>query len=339
MNKRIAPLGIGLAAMALSLNAAADPATLEQDHAAILGMSGGYAVDFNFEEIITLPRAEEASEPHHSQAHELVLVLEDRPGFISMQHLLVVGEPGSQDVVKHWRQDWEYEPATVLEYQGGNEWAWRKLSRKERAGAWSQTVYQVADTPRYSGVAPWHHQDGYSWWESKAARPLPRRESKRKDYDLLDGLNRHGVSSTGWTHEQDNAKVVLEDGQPVVLGRERGFNTYTKDPDFDFAVATTYWDGTKAFWAETRDAWAKVMDENDRLYIAPRGDGLQLFTRVFNLANDYSEDKVDDAGVREKLGAIIGEHVKHGKAADAAGQEDLVLAKQADKAEAIASAK
>jgi len=335
MKQSIASIGVGVAAAAFALGAAAD---VERDRAAILGMAGGFAVSFNFEEIITLDRAEKASEPHNSNAHELVVVVEDRPEFISLQHLLVVGEPGAQDVVKHWRQDWEYEPAKVLEYQGGNVWEWRKLSRKEREGQWVQTVFQVADTPRYSGVAAWHHQDGYSVWESKAARPLPRRESDRKDYDMLDGINRHGVTAAGWTHEQDNGKIVLENGAPVVLGRERGFNTYTKVPDFDFAVATDYWNATASFWADARAAWAEATAAEKRFYIAPREDGLQLFTRVFNLANEFSEQKLAADAVRGQLDAIVAEHLKHGKEADAAGAGDLAIAKRAAATETTASA-
>ena len=40
-----------------------------------------------------------------SAATELVTLLENAPGRVSLQHVLVVGT----SVVKHWRQDWSFE--------------------------------------------------------------------------------------------------------------------------------------------------------------------------------------------------------------------------------------
>src|SRR5690606_1890905 len=59
----------------------------EQDREAILAMAGGYTVNFNFEETLQLDPNATPSEEHHSDGHELVLVLADEPGFISLQHL------------------------------------------------------------------------------------------------------------------------------------------------------------------------------------------------------------------------------------------------------------
>ena len=42
-------------------------------------------------------------------------------------------------------------------------------------------------------------------------RPLPRRESSvRDDYDVLIGHNRHTIVPSGWVHEEENYKVVLD---------------------------------------------------------------------------------------------------------------------------------
>ena len=39
---------------------------------------------------------------------------------------------------------------------------------------------------------------------------------------MIDAVNRHTVTAWGWTHEQDNSKVVLRDGTPRELVREHG---------------------------------------------------------------------------------------------------------------------
>ena len=76
----------------------------------------------------------------------------------------------------------------------------RAVPRAERRGAWSQTVYQVDDSPRYGSLGRWVHSDEASIWEGGDAwRPLPRREhSVRSDYQVLAGRNRHTILPTGW---------------------------------------------------------------------------------------------------------------------------------------------
>src|SRR3546814_951309 len=48
-----------------------------------------------------------------------------------------------------------------------------------------------------------------TWTSDLTARPLPRREyTKRDDYNVLIGINRHTITPNGWTHEQFNTKVL-----------------------------------------------------------------------------------------------------------------------------------
>ena len=54
----------------------------------------------------------------------------------------------------------------MLAFQGHDDWIVEAVPASEAAGAWSQTVYQVDDSPRYAAVAPWTHDaDGVSTWE------------------------------------------------------------------------------------------------------------------------------------------------------------------------------
>src|SRR5690606_5653234 len=111
-----------------------------------------------------------------------------------------------------WRQIWTYEDTRVTEFRGLNRWKTRHLSPEEARGTWTQMVTNVDNSPRYEGWGKWEHANGVSSWTSAPTnRPLPRREySKRKDYDVLIGVNRHVLTPAGWAHEQDNTKLDLD---------------------------------------------------------------------------------------------------------------------------------
>ncbi|MEO0549647.1 MAG: DUF6607 family protein, partial [Pseudomonadota bacterium] len=193
----------------------------EQDRESILSMTGDYKVTFDFTETVSFVEGYELKEPKLSGGHESVRVVEDRGDYISLQHLLVVGPDDSPFVVKHWRQDWQYEPERVLMFVGGNAWEWRDVPEAERKGAWSQTVYQVDDAPRYGALATWTYNDGLAEWTPPHEwRPLPRRDmTTRDDYHAVNAVNRHVITPWGWVHEQDNSKLMLN-GEPQTLVRE-----------------------------------------------------------------------------------------------------------------------
>ncbi|MEL7453659.1 MAG: DUF6607 family protein, partial [Pseudomonadota bacterium] len=132
----------------------------EADRTAILAMEGNFKVSFDFIETVSFVDDYEPKDPYESGAHEVVRVIEDRGDFISLQHILVVGGPDQKFPVKHWRQDWQYEPEEVLVFIGGNAWEIKDVPEAERAGKWSQTVYQVDDSPRYGAVGGWSHVNG-----------------------------------------------------------------------------------------------------------------------------------------------------------------------------------
>lgn len=265
-------------------------AAFDLDRKAILAMAGKYRVTFDFRETVTLDPNAAPSKPDQTEGHELVLVLEDRGGFISLQHLLVVG--GEKPVVvKHWRQDWQYEDAVVYEFAGRMTWEPRRLDPEAVRGTWSQSVYQVDDSPRYEGYGTWRHVGGYSYWESNETwRPLPRREhTVRKDYDVLVGRNRHAITPAGWTHEQDNYKLVLRDGERRIIAREQGLNTYARDGSFDFAAAQAYWDKTAPFWKDVRAVWAGIYAKDVPLRIGGKASDGPLWRTVTRMAERYAK--------------------------------------------------
>jgi hypothetical protein len=264
--------------------AAHSQAAYEQDRTAILAMQGEYAVTFDFRETVPVAEGYELAEPKFTPAREVVIVVEDTGDFIMLQHLLIVGEEDNPFIVKHWRQDWEYQPDSVLAFQGHDDWTVEPVSAEEAAGVWSQTVYQVDDSPRYAAVAPWtHDEDGVSTWEPPVSwRPLPRRDdTTRDDYDVIAAVNRHTVTSWGWTHEQDNSKLVVEaDGTTHELVREIGVNTYRNTDFSNDQAALDYWAATEDYWALVRARFDWLEDNTQRFHIEDDAEGTLLYGPV-----------------------------------------------------------
>lgn len=286
------------------VKAAHTEAEYEADRQAILAMSGNYKVTFDFIETVAFDADYKLKDRKLSGGHEMVRVVEDTGDFISLQHILVVGSPDQKFVVKHWRQDWAYEPEEVLVFIGGNAWEMREVPVTERAGKWSQTVYQVDDSPRYGAVAGWSHEDGVSEWTPAAEwRPLPRRDmTTRDDYHAVKAINRHAITPLGWVHEQDNSKLVLS-GEPSVLVREVGVNTYQKDDAFDFSVGEAYWEATADFWAGVRAEWTAMEKGKDAFAITLKGETGDLYSPLLGLATavEIGDMTVEEAIAEAKI--------------------------------------
>lgn len=266
----------------------------EADREAILAMAGNYDVSFDFIETVSFVDDYEPMDRYQSGAHEVVRVIEDTGEYISLQHILVVGGPDEKFPIKHWRQDWQYEPDQVLVFVGGNAWEMRDVAEEERSGVWSQTVYQVDDSPRYGAVAAWTHENGVSEWESPAElRPLPRRDmTTRDDYHAVLAVNRHAITPDGWVHEQDNSKLILSGGEPQVLVREIGVNTYNKFDAFATEVADNYWAGTADYWESVRAAWTSMEQELPAFALTLKGEPQDLYMPLMALAGSYMEGTV-----------------------------------------------
>ncbi len=296
---RIQPTGEQMRAMAI-----------EQDRQAILKMVGTFKVEFDFEETLALREGYELHKPYHSEAEELVVLVEDRVGFISLQHLLVVRHEGEAHVIKHWREDWAYEGEVAVRFEGGDTWKPGGISEDSREQAWVKTVYNADDSPRYTSVGRWRHDGrGLSTWDgSEAARPVPLRESHLSEqYDILLSENSLVVSSGGWLHLQRNKKWdTRHAGGEDMLAFELGVNRYTRIADMGFEQAHDYWKNTSPFWVEVRKVWAQVIDKHEgkSFTVSERWKGDPLFSHLFGLADDYwGKDQASEA--RPKIQEII----------------------------------
>ena len=281
-------------------------ADFEADRKAILAMAGNYEVEFDFMETVSFMPGYELKERYRTGATEVVRVIEDRGTYIALQHILVATHNDQSFPIKHWRQDWEYQPETVLTYIGKNAWQSEPVAEADRIGAWSQVVYQVDDAPRYGAVARWQHEAGLSTWEPASAwRPLPRREAtKRDDYDIMAGVNRHVITAWGWVHEQDNSKLISGEN-PKLLAREVGINSYRRMDEFPVEVAEAYWADTKDYWTEVRAIWDDIAAKNPRFGLTIQGEPAELYMPLLGLAEEVREGKkTADAALTEARGLI-----------------------------------
>jgi len=270
----------------------------EPDRAAILAMQGEYRISFSFEETVALAEGYTRTEPYRTGGDEVVILLEDSPGRIVLQHLLLHVPSGH--VTKHWRQDWIYEAARRWEFTSDQIWRWRALAADGIEGYWTQCVYEVSDAPRYCGSGRWVHANGISTWTSDTSwRPLPRRDyTKRSDYNALGAINRHTITPDGWSHEQDNIKAIRNDQGEVqrLIVREFGFNEYRRTTEIDFSPAYQYWHASAAYWANIRARWEARLQSAPGIRLATERDGMSLIRPLFQHAQSVIEGgAVDEA--------------------------------------------
>lgn len=291
--------------------AADEKAAFEADRASILAMAGTFRVTFDMKE--TTPwRADYTPIPAKiSGGHEVVRVIADTGRTIVLQHLLVVSDDaGKTVVVKHWRQDWVYEPATVLTYAGQGSWKLEDVPASMRKGRWSQTVWQTDDSPRYGGWGQWTMEGGVRRWRSNWTwRPLARRDAVRHPpYDRYLGINRHSPSPAGWIHWQDNIKMGLVDGKLVPFVQESVLNTYVKDDKFDVAAADAYWTATRDYWAAVRGLWDDAIVRDKGVKVAEVAEtGSASGARLMTLADDIQAGKIKTPAAIAQARKIIAE--------------------------------
>jgi hypothetical protein len=275
----------------------------EQDRRAILALAGEYRVTFDFIETVPIKNGYEIRNPYQSWATEVIEVIEDRGNFISLQHILVMyvvndeGVVHDPIVVKHWRQDWKHQDEEILEYKGNNSWQIKKNPASESEGKWSQAVYQVDDSPRYEALGTWVHDVNYSTWTTPAIwRPLPRREfSVRDNYNVLVSENRLIINSTGWVHEQDNIKLVVdENGVPLknnpYLVKEVGLNRYQRITGTDFSPGLDYWNNSAEFWKDVRQAWANVLSQDELVKLNSTYENRKLYDYLFEYSDNINAE-------------------------------------------------
>ncbi len=285
----------------------------EADRADILAMAGNFKVRFDMQESTPWVSDYQARERKISGGHEVVKIVEDTGTKIVLQHLLVVDTGDSDFIVKHWRQDWEYEPEKVLAYSDRNSWEYQPISEKRRNGRWSQTVYQVDDSPRYAGLGEWETQGGVRRWRSNWTwRPLARRDAVRDPvYDRYYSINRHSPMPNGWIHFQDNTKMGTVDGKLVPIVQEYVLNTYTKFDGYNVQAAEDYWIKTKDYWAEVRKSWDTAFASNNGVIIEEEAQtGTVISAELLAMGTKIADGEMDAGSAIQKAQQLIANATK-----------------------------
>lgn len=262
---------------------------MEQDRAAIRGMAGIYKVSFNFAETFSPDTGYKYHSRYKEWGIEYVLLAEDSPNKIVLQHLLIVNDT---IIIKHWRQDWVYENTEVYKYYRDNEWIKETLTAEQAKGTWTQKVYQVDDSPRYESYGTWMHVDGKHYWEGINDAPLPRREyTKRDDYNVLRRHSRMEITNDGWKLDQDNEKIIRGNGIDKLLCWEKGIEQFTKG-NYNAVPAQKWWDAQQKYWADVRKAWDDVYAKQPDLKLLPKVNDKRLYENLFDLGDKVSDNKV-----------------------------------------------
>lgn len=261
------------------------------DREAIKAMCGCYEVTFKYTETFAPEIDYEKKLDYSAAALEWAQLIVDENDKLSIQHLLVVHDT---TVIKHWRQDWLFENRNVFYYNKDNSWTFKELEKNNVKGQWTQKVYQVDDSPRYSGSATWIHADGKTYWENKTDSPLPRREyTKRKDYNVMLRGNRQELTEYGWLHEQDNDKIIREEStEDVLLAQEKGYNTYKKIDDSRCQLAQNWWKENNKLWEKVRTVWTEVYNRKGDLTMQKAVDKQPLFMHFYTLNNNSSTSDI-----------------------------------------------
>ena len=263
-------------------------------------LCGCFQVDFRYAETFSPdPDYKYHNREETGGTAELALPIEVSDKKLVIQHLLVVGE---KTVVKHWREEWTYENPEIWKYKGDRTWVKETVPAAEVKGKWTQTVWEVADEPRYQGYSQFVHLDGKIIWQNTTDAPLPRREySVRNDYNILKRTNRLNITDSGYLHEQDNQKIIRANGTDKLLVEEKGQNIYKRIAEKECNAAKAYWEKNSDYWNRVRKIWTGYTANNNSISLKNKVEGKMLHEYLIALGNDFENKKVNEREIDDRI--------------------------------------
>ncbi len=269
-------------------------------------LCGCFEVDFKYAETFSPdPNYKFHDREEIGATAELALPLEVSDKKVVIQHLLVVSPT---TIVKHWREEWVYEATEIWKYIGERTWVKEPIPAEEVKGKWVQTVWEVADEPRYQGFSSFAEFNGQISWQNTTDAPLPRREySVRSDYNILRRTNRITFTDTGYLHEQDNRKIIRKDGKDLLLAEEKGWNTYKKIEEKECQAARDYWEKNKAYWSVVRTVWSEILKDRNKISLREKLEGKMLHEYLIALGKESIEKGYKPEEVKGRIAKKIGE--------------------------------
>ncbi len=278
-----------------------------QDIENIKKLEGCFHVTFNYAETFTNDTSKEykAKAIENKPVVEYSFALEESPKKIVLQHILVI--PGGT-MIKHWREDWEYEPTTMWTFDHDGVWKKVALDPKEVKGKWMQSVWEVSDAPRYQGLSQWVYINGAYRWMNTTDAPLPRREyTTREDYNVLERTNMISLTNYGYMHEQDNRKIIRKTGSTdSVLAYEKGYNKYVRLDDAKCGAAASFWTKERAaFWDNVKSIWKEYMDKNNSIKVSFLANHVQMFEALDVVEKQKLSGAAQKAAIKKTMDAYI----------------------------------
>jgi len=245
-----------------------------------------------------------------SEGLELIVPIENSDNKIVLQHLLIITD---SMIIKHWREDWTYENPEVWTYSGDRRWSKVPVTPAEVKGKWTQSVWEVSDAPRYQGAGEWVNLDGRTFWQNTSDAPLPRREyTVRNDYNVLQRTNRIMLTHEGWLHEQDNKKIIRENGTDKLLVEEKGYNTYVRTDDRKCEAAKAFWAKHERFWVNVREAWTEKMKGRQSIKLLNTVDGRPLYMHLDALEKELAKSSGKQSDDTKKIGELLDKFIEKG---------------------------
>ena len=105
--------------------------------------------------------------------------------------------------------------------------------------------------------------------------------------------NHHEIFDWGWSHEQDNDKLVREaDKKDVILAQEKGYNTYRKVENERCIAAQVFWEDNKEMWALVRKQWNTIFSMRQNIQLKDKVEGKRLYQYLFALQSNAKEDEI-----------------------------------------------
>ncbi len=292
--------GLVLLALTVQAQVSKNTTTLKEGKQNIEKLCGCFDVEFKYAETFSPdPDYKFHDREEISGGTELIMPVEVSDTKFVLQHLLVITD---SIIIKHWREDWSYENPVIWKYKGDKVWAKEQLNPDAVKDKWTQAVWEVSDAPRYQGSSDWINTDGKIFWQNTTDAPLPRREySVRSDYNILKRTNRLIFTDSGWTHEQDNQKIIRTGNSDKLLVGEKGINTYKRIDDKSCASAKLYWEKNKNFWTRVRKAWEDYTATHSTIELKMQVNGKALHDFLFDLAKDYAAGKISTTDIDGKI--------------------------------------
>ena len=285
---------------------------LAADRAAIRSMAGTFRVTQRYAEEVSLVVNRASPEPYVAQAVECVLLVEETPRRLTLQHLLVLGEEPL--VVKFWREDWRYGPVEGLTYlgpvEGGGRWTLAPAA--DLRGRWVRTVYGADDDPQYGAAGTWRHggAGGASRWLATAAvaAPAPRHERDRDPaaawVEVRDHVVAYAAESAGagaWRFEQEVTKYDAR-GREVAV--ETGVVRYARvEATAITRAGEEYWAQTAAFWRAVRAGWARRLAGGTAVTVRQQTAAGPRWRALFDLSRTAGERRAQTDAIRAVIDA------------------------------------